>query len=146
MGLRELYRGVQRKAVREETYLIKGLLLDAEKAENAQAFQKLGLKALLTRLKTINDAYEAKTASRAESQLANALPPAKELRKQLDQHYEAFTIKIGALAIVSPNAELEAFVKSFNKLVKDTRELWKLHIAQLGQWTEEGGWEDEEAA
>ena len=39
MGLRELYRGVQRKAVREETYLIKGLLLDAEKAENAQAFQ-----------------------------------------------------------------------------------------------------------
>lgn len=73
MGLRELYRGVQRKAVREETYLIKGLLLDAEKAENAQAFQKLGLKALLTRLKTINDAYEAKTASRAESQLAKML-------------------------------------------------------------------------
>lgn len=145
MGLRQLYRGVQRKAVREETYLIKGLLLDAEKTENAQAFQKLGLKPLLTQLKTVNDAYEAKTASRAESQLANALPPAKELRRQLDQYYEAFTIKMGALAIVSPNAELQAFVKSFNKLVKDTRELWKLHTAQLGLWTEEGGWDDEES-
>lgn len=46
--------------------------------------------------------------------------------------------------IVSPTPELLAFVNSFNKLAKDTRELWKLHKAQLGIWTEEGGWEDEE--
>ena len=129
MGLREQYLGLQKKANREETYLIKSLLIETEKTDNAQAFQKLGLKPLLTQLKTVNEQYEQKTAS----------------RKQLDEYYHAFTTKIGALAIVNPNPELEAFVKSFNKLVKDTRELWKLHIVQLGLWTEEGGREDDEA-
>lgn len=145
MGLREQYLGLQKKANREETYLIKSFLIETEKTDNAQAFQKLGLKPLLTQLKTVNEQYEQKTASRAEAQAMNALPPTKELRKQLDGYYHAFTTKIGALAIVNPNPELEAFVKSFNKLVKDTRELWKLHIVQLGLWTEEGGREDDEA-
>ena len=144
MGLRELYKGIQRKPTREETYLIKGLLVDAGKAEHNAAFVKLGLKPMLDQLKAINEDYEKKTASRAASQVANTLTPAKELRKQLDQYYEAFMMKIGALAIVSPNPELEAFVKAFNKLAKDTRERWKLHLAQLGLWTEEGGREDED--
>jgi len=116
---------------------------DAGKAEHNAAFVKLGLKPMLDQLKAINEDYEKKTASRAASQVANTLTPAKELRKQLDQYYEAFMMKIGALAIVSPNPELEAFVKTFNKLAKDTRERWKLHLAQLGLWTEEGGREEE---
>lgn len=137
MSLRETYKGLQKKANREETYLIRGLLVDAEKAEYQEAFQKLGLKSILTQLKTVNEDYASKTESRAESQIANALPSAKELRSQIDVYYSSFTMRIGALAIVNPNAELEAFVKSFNKLAKDSRELWKLHLAQIGQWTEE---------
>ena len=101
MGLRELYKGIQRKPTREETYLIKGLLVDAGKAEHNAAFVKLGLKPMLDQLKAINEDYEKKTASRAASQVANTLIPAKELRKQLDQYYEAFMMKIGALAIGS---------------------------------------------
>lgn len=146
LPLREMYKGLQKKANREETYLIKGLLVDTEKVENKEAFQKLGLTSILTQLKTVNEAYESTTESRAESQVANALPSAKVLRGQIDEYYASFTTKIGALAIVSPNAELEAFVKSFNKLAKDSRELWKLHLAQIGKWTEEWGWEEGEGS
>ena len=55
MGLRELYKGIQRKPTREETYLIKGLLVDAGKAEHNAAFVKLGLKPMLDQLKAINE-------------------------------------------------------------------------------------------
>lgn len=51
---------------------------------------------------------------------------------------------LGEVEKQTPNAQSTAFVASLNKFIKDTNDAWKLHKAQLGRWTEEGGREEKE--
>ena len=58
--------------------------------------------------------------------------------------YAQSSRRVDAFNLLTPNAESSAFIASLNKLIKDTNDAWKLHKAQLGRWTEEGGREEEE--
>ena len=141
---RKQYFGIQSKPQREESFLINGLLLDSEKAEYKPAITTLGLKETLEELKKLNTDFEAQLSQRAEAEItANSLP-AKQLREQLDAFYAQSSRRVDAFNLLTPNAESAAFIASLNKLIKDTNEAWKLHKAQLGRWTEEGGREEEE--
>ena len=141
---RARYLDTIKKANITETTEIKGLLIDAEKADYAPHFTTLGLTATLTALKTFNDAYNEKWTARIEKQATAPLPVVKDLRTQLDTLYQEMTIKANAVNIVTPIAETESFVVKMNKLIADTNLAHKQHKAQIGLWTEEGGREDEE--
>lgn len=143
---RKQYLGIQGKGLREESFLINGLLLDAEKEPFKAAVGTLGLKDTLEELKKVNTDFESLLSQRAEVELATNPLPAKKLREGLDAFYDASTRRIDAVNLLTPTPETESFVASLNKLIKDTNESRKLHKAQLGLWTEEGGREDEEEA
>ena len=115
---RKQYFGIQSKLQREESFLINGLLLDSEKAEYKPAITTMGLKETLEELKSVNTEFEAQLSQRSR--------------------------RVDAFNLLTPNAESAAFITSLNKLIKDTNDAWKLHKAQLGRWTEEGGREEEE--
>lgn len=68
----------------------------------------------------------------------------QQLLTQLDELYYEMTVKANAVNIVNPIVETETFVSKMNKLIADTNLAYKQHKAQLGLWTEEWGWEDEE--
>lgn len=142
--LRKQYFGIQGKPQREESFLINGLLLDAEKEPYKAAITTLGLKESIEELKKLNADFETQLSQRAEAQLAENPLPAKQLREALDAFYEQSSRRGDAFNLLTPNAESTAFIASLNKLIKDTNEAWKLHKAQLGRWTEEGGREEEE--
>ncbi len=142
--LRKQYLGIQAKAQREESFLINGLLLDAEKEPYKAAITTLGLKESVEELKRLNADFETQLSQRAEAQLAQNPLPAKQLREALDAFYEQSSRRVDAFNLLTPNAESGAFIASLNKLIKDTNEAWKLHKAQLGRWTEEGGREEGE--
>lgn len=124
--------------------LIKGLLLDSEKAEYKPAITTLGVKETLEELKKVNTDFEAQLSQRAEAEIAANPLPAKELRAELDEFYDTATRRVDAFNLLTPTAESWSFVTSLNKLIKDTNSIRKLHKTQLGMWTEEGGREDEE--
>ena len=124
--------------------LIKGLLLDSEKAEYKPAITTLGVKETLEELKKVNTDFEAQLSQCAEAEIAANPLPAKELREQLDAFYAQSSRRADAFNLLTPNTESTAFIVSLNKLIKDTNDAWKLHKAQLGRSTEEGGREEEE--
>lgn len=141
---RKQYLGIQDKPNREETFLIDGLIADAEKAEIKAALQALGLKETVDKLKAVNASYSEKMFARSEANLAQNPLPAKAVRKDIDAFYNEVVRKVDAMNVLTPSVETNAFVLSLNKLIKDTNDAWKLHKVQLGMWTEEGGREDEE--
>jgi len=141
---RKQYFGIQSKPQREESFLINGLLLDSEKAEYKPAITTMGLKETLEELKSVNTEFEAQLSQCAEAEISANPLPAKQLREQLDAFYAQSSRRVDAFNLLTPNAESAAFITSLNKLIKDTNDAWKLHKAQLGRWTEEGGREEEE--
>lgn len=142
--LRKQYFGIQSNPQREESFLINGLLLDAEKEPYKAAITTLGLKEALEELKKVNADFETQLSQRAEAQLTESPLPAKQLRAELDEFYDTATRRVDAFNLLTPTAESWSFVVSLNKLIKDTNGIRKLHKTQLGMWTEEGGREDEE--
>ncbi len=143
LALRELYLDLPKKALREETILIQGFLADAEKADFATHFTTLGLNAALTKIKTINTEYETKLATRSAKQIENPLLPIKKLREILSASYQLLSMKAFAFNLITPTSESQTFILRLNKLIEDTNLARKQHKAQLGVWTEEGGWEEE---
>ena len=141
---REKYTGTAKKANLVETTEIKALVADAEKAELAPHFAALGLTGTIAKLKAVNESYTEKWKARIEKQTESPRIIIKKLRPELDVLYAKMTTKINALNIVSPVAETERFVSKMNKLISDTNLAYKQHKAQVGLWTEDGGWEDEE--
>lgn len=138
------YLDTVKKANIAETTEIKWLLIDAEKTDYAPHFTTLGLTATLALLKALNESYSQKWTDRIEKQAADSLWSVKVLRSQLDELYQEMTVKANAVNIVNPIVETETFVSKMNKLIADTNLAYKQHKAQLGLWTEEWGWEDEE--
>ena len=103
----------------------------------------LGLNAALTKIKT---EYETKLATRSAKQAENPLLPIKKLRESLSASYQLLSMKAFAFNLITPTSESQTFILRLNKLIEDTSLARKQHKAQLGVWTEEGGWEEDPPA
>ena len=103
--LRKQYFGIQSNPQREESFLINGLLLDAEKEPYKAAITTLGLKEALEELKRVNTDFEAQLSQRAEAQLTESPLPAKQLRAELDEFYDTATRRVDAFNLLTPTAE-----------------------------------------
>ena len=103
--LRKQYFGLQSNPQREESFLINGLLLDAEKEPYKAAITTLGLKEALEELKKVNADFETQLSQRAEAQLAESPLSAKQLRAELDEFYDTATRRVDAFNLLTPTAE-----------------------------------------
>lgn len=146
LALRSLYLDLPRKAQREETALIHGFLADTAKAEIGAHFTTLGLAPALAKLKTLNTEFEEKLALRSANQVENPFLSVRTLRQSLTSHYQNLSLKVFAFNLITPTAESQTFMLRLHKLIADTKLARRQHTAQLGVWTEEGGWEEEDSS
>ena len=119
------YRGIQGKANRQETQLIKSLLLDAEQAKYSTHLQTLKLNTVLAKLKTVNESYENLLDTRTNEGQATLMIVTKPLRKELDEHYEILSTKLFAVNVASPTPESEKAIADLNRLIKATKLAWR---------------------
>ena len=119
------YRGIQGKANRQETQLIKSLLLDAEQAKYTPHLQALKLNTVLAKLKTVNESYENLLDTRTNEGQATLMIVTKPLRKELDEHYEILSTKLFAVNVASPTPESEKAIADLNRLIKATKLAWR---------------------
>ena len=119
------YRGIQKKPNRQETQLIKGLLLDAEQSKYATHLQALKLDVVLVKLKKLNEDYESLLDHRTSEGLATTLINTKELRAEMDEQYDQLSTKIFALNIITPSPETQKAIADLNKLIKATMIAWR---------------------
>ena len=144
LALRELYLDLPKKAQREESALIHGFLADTEKSNFAPHFTALGLTPALAKIKALNTEYEEKLAIRSAKQAENPLLSIKTLRESLTASFQQLSMKAFAFNLITPTPESQTFILRLNKLIEDTNLARRQHKAQLGVWTEEGGWEEGE--
>jgi len=114
------YRGIQKKPNRQETQLIKGLLLDAQQGKYTAPLQTLQLTTVLTKLKKLNEDYEQLLEHRTNEGLAATFIATKPLRSEMDLQYDALSTKLFALNVVSPLPESQKAITSLNNLIKAT--------------------------
>ena len=114
------YRGIQKKPNRQETQLIKGLLLDAQQGKYTAPLQTLQLTTVLTKLKKLNEDYEQLLEHRTNEELAATFIATKPLRSEMDQQYDFLSTKLFALNVVSPLPESQKAITSLNNLIKAT--------------------------
>lgn len=119
------YYGIEKKANRQETQLIKGLLVDMEKAEIKTLLEHFNLYTLLPKLKKLNEDYESFLEHRTnEGVLVNYIAT-KPLREEMNAQYEVFTTKLFALNLITPVPETQQAIADLNKLIKATTIAWK---------------------
>ena len=100
------YRGIQKKPNRQETQLIKGLLLDAQQGKYTAPLQTLQLTTVLTKLKKLNEDYEQLLDHRTNEGLAATFIATKPLRSEMDQQYDFLSS--------------QKAITSFNNIIKAT--------------------------
>ena len=115
------YRGIQSKANRQETQLIKSLLLDAQQEKYTAALQTLKLDTTLTKLKTVHESYENLLDLRTNEGQATNLIITKPLRKEMDEQYDFLSTKLFATNVVNPIPESEKAIADLNSLIKATQ-------------------------
>lgn len=121
----EQYRGIQQKANRQETQLIKGLLLDAQQVKYLPHFQTLKLDTVLPKLKKLNEDYESLLEQRTNEGVLTTMIATKPLRKEMNLQYEELTIKLFALNIITPVPETQKAIADLNNLIKATMIAWR---------------------
>ncbi len=82
------YKGIQNLANDAETALIKGMLQDLRKSENAAHLTTLNLSAALTAADEANDEYETLQISRTTSRTANKKESTRTVRLRTDANYQ----------------------------------------------------------
>jgi hypothetical protein len=123
--LAKSYTGSQKLPNRQRTQVYEGFILDLEKEESTKHIQKLGLSIALKELKESNLDYKTLTSDRAESQLANTIENAKEVRKLVDKQYDKISTLAFVKSVSQPTDEVSKFIASLNKLIDDTSTAYK---------------------
>ena len=119
------YRGIQKKANRQETQLIKGLLLDAQQAKYLPHFQTLKLDMVFPKLKKLNEDYESLLEQRTNEGVLTMAIATKSLREEMNLQYEELTTKLFALNIIAPVPESAKAITELNNLIKATMIAWR---------------------
>lgn len=132
-----VYQGVQTLPQRQQVQTVVGMVADLERDAVAAHVATLGLTAEVAELKTINTTYADLLASRADTQLANAVEAAKPIRDEMCEQYDDLVYKTWAYSVAMPTETLNNFVASVNKLIADTKAAYNQRIGQRKKEEEE---------
>ena len=111
------YKGIQGMAHDAETSLIKGLILDLRKDENAAAVTTLGLDATVDGLEEANDSFDAAKNKRTNERALTEGDNLKEARGKTDAVYQNMCTLISAAALMAATPEdLEFVVSVINEM------------------------------
>ena len=145
------YKGIQNQADDTETGLIRNLILDLRKEENAEAVKTLNLEPILTSLETANNAFAATKAARVQAKYARKQEiTTNELRKLADETLVEIQDAIRASGIIASlttgQEDTVTFVKQLmqemNAVTSNYKTTLKMSEAQK-KAHEEGGDEPE---
>lgn len=116
----KLYVGSQKAADQKETQLIKGLIFDLKKPENAYRVTALGLDEIVSQLDFRNTQYEEFTESRTESQAEHKIDNSKTVRAENDPLYDYITTKAFITSVATPSEEASKFITKLNATIEET--------------------------
>lgn len=116
-----MYKGIQEKAMDEETQRIRGLLVDLNKSENAEAVTALRLGEILTQLESVNNQFDAVKETRFKARHAKKLQiKTPELRALADTQLEEIQDLIRATGIIaSTDPDQEILMNMVSDLMDD---------------------------
>lgn len=123
----KLYKGIANLPVAQETEKIDGMLIDLDKAENAEPVATLQLAGAIDELRRLNDRYKELTKSRdaargARSQTTtNVAPLVDEAQDLLDD----MCALANASSLLQPSDEATAFIAATNTLFASVRAAYK---------------------
>ena len=123
----KLYKGIAELPVAQETEKIDGLLIDLDKAENAEPVATLQLAGAIDELRRLNDRYKELTKSRdaargARSQTTtNVAPLVDEAQDLLDD----MCALANASSLLEPSVEATNFIAAVNTLFASVRAAYK---------------------
>lgn len=130
LRLRKRYIDIGRKAMREEAALIESLLMALEQEPAKSHISTLGLEFALTKLKSLNNAFQEALLERMEDQIQNPWLESKAIRADLSMQYEHLSQKIYALRLIQGGEKVESCLLQLNQLISDTQLAWKQHKSQ----------------
>lgn len=111
------YKGAQGAADDAETSLIKGLILDLRKDENAAAVTTLGLDATVDELEEANNSFDAAKNKRTNERALTEGNNLKEARGKTDTVYQNMCTLISAAALMAATpVDLEFVVSVINEM------------------------------
>lgn len=123
----KLYKGIANLPVAQETEKIDGMLIDLDKAENAEPVATLQLAGAIDELRRLNDRYKELTKSRdaargARSQTTtNVAPLVDEAQDLLDD----MCALANASSLLEPSVEATNFITAVNTLFASVRAAYK---------------------
>lgn len=123
----KLYKGIANLPVAQETEKIDGMLIDLDKAENAEPVATLQLAGAIDELRRLNDRYKELTKSRdaargARSQTTtNVAPLVDEAQDLLDD----MCALANASSLLEPSDEATNFIAAVNTLFASVRAAYK---------------------
>ena len=123
----KLYKGIANLPVAQETEKIDGMLIDLDKAENAEPVATLQLAGAIDELRRLNDRYKELTKSRdaargARSQTTtNVAPLVDEAQDLLDD----MCALANASSLLEPSVEATNFIAAVNTLFASVRAAYK---------------------
>ena len=123
----KLYKGIANLPVAQETEKIDGVLIDLDKAENAEPVATLQLAGAIDELRRLNDRYKELTKSRdaargARSQTTtNVAPLVDEAQDLLDD----MCALANASSLLEPSVEATNFIAAVNTLFASVRAAYK---------------------
>ncbi len=115
----KVYNGANYLPVKQETAVVKGMIMDAESDALAPHVETLGLKKHFDELKRINDLYEEYTISRSDEKSV-PVETAKELREEATLLYEELADRVFAANLLHESEETRQFILALNQEIKDT--------------------------
>jgi len=126
------YFGIQTESFGDETIHIVGLLKDTERF--TAEVTALGLTALLTQLKTVNEEYKKLDAQRRSDLVAAKLPDARSARRQTDADFEVICQCIQASYMLAATKEDKALILTLvNEMNRAASDLKASHKASAAQ-------------
>lgn len=116
------YKGVGRLPMNQETTVLKGMLYDLRKTENADAVAALSLTSYLDELERLNTLFESLVSQESATRSASSLnEDSKALRVKLDELYAECIMLANATQVLAPTETSETFIRDVNSLIDEVR-------------------------
>lgn len=137
----KVYAGAGRLPQTQETYVIKGMLLDIEKEELSTHVEKMGLKPYVEKLRAINDEYELESLIR-NRETAPLAETAEDIRAQATKLYQELADRAFAANLLHGSDESLEFIEHLNIEIDVAEKAYKRRMAQ-GKGEDTGDGTDE---
>ena len=125
----KVYTGAGRLPQTQETYVIKGMLLDMEKDELSPHVEKMGLKPYAEKLKAINEQYEEQSIIR-NRETAPLSETAEDIRARATKLYQELADRAFAANLLHKSDESLEFIEHLNIEIDVAEKAYKRRMAQ----------------